>query len=174
MKDFPVSDPQAADIELNATDFFAEVIRTLSGELETTVGLEEAEGYINVVGRCLGDQIAEAYVREMGQLPGDIEGIAAILIDLKRRIGGNFALSSVEKDRMHFVNTRCPFGDRVKDRPSLCMMTTNVFGRIAAQANGYAHVEASETISQGSPCCRVTVSLDETSTDLGKGYEFYR
>ena len=44
-------------------------------------------------------------------------------------------------------------------RPSLCMMTSNVFGSIAARNLGYARVELQETIAEGAPGCRVTVHL---------------
>jgi hypothetical protein len=45
------------------------------------------------------------------------------------------------------------------------MMTSNVFGRIAADNLGYARVELQETIARGNPGCRIVVHLvpsDET------------
>ncbi len=42
-------------------------------------------------------------------------------------------------------------------RPSLCMMTSNVFGVIAAENLGYAKVALTETIALGAPGCRAVV-----------------
>ena len=51
------------------------------------------------------------------------------------------------------------------------MMTTNVFGRVAADATGYARVNVAEALSRGDDRCLVTVDLE---WDEGKdGHEFY-
>ena len=39
------------------------------------------------------------------------------------------------------------------------MMTSNVFGRIAADNLGYAGVHIEEAIARGDPGCRVIISL---------------
>jgi predicted ArsR family transcriptional regulator len=80
-------------------------------------------------------------------------------VDVKRRIEGDFFVIEETEDRIVFGNRACPFGEMVLDRPSLCMMTSNVFGYIAAQNLGYAAVELEETIAEGAPGCRVTVHL---------------
>jgi hypothetical protein len=43
------------------------------------------------------------------------------------------------------------------------MMTSNVFGSIAAENLGYAKVVLDETIAHGAPGCRVTVFLQPTA-----------
>lgn len=165
--------PETSDVDLNIEDFQGDVIRALTGELERTVGLQAAEGYINAVGCAIGDRISDAYIEKLGALPDDAEGLAALLVDLKRRIGGEFRAVSVAPNRIEFLNTRCPFGTKVEGRPSLCMMTTNVFGSIAAQATGYAHVEVARTIARGDGCCQVCVTLDEKDGNAETGHEFF-
>jgi signal transduction histidine kinase len=64
-----------------------------------------------------------------------------VLTDLKRRIDGGFSIESINETRIVLVNTRCPFGTYVEDRESLCMMTSNVSGRIAAHNLGYTPIE---------------------------------
>jgi len=44
----------------------------------------------------------------------------------------------------------------------MCMMTSNVFGQIAARNLGYAKIELQETIARGDAGCRVVVHLRET------------
>ena len=46
-------------------------------------------------------------------------------------------------------NRQCPFAEKVIGRPSMCMMTSNVFGHIAADNLGYSKVELRETIADG-------------------------
>jgi hypothetical protein len=43
------------------------------------------------------------------------------------------------------------------------MMTSNVFGVIAAENLGQAKVVLHETIAEGAPGCRVTVYLQDTA-----------
>jgi len=51
----------------------------------------------------------------------------------------------------------------VLSRPSMCMMTSNVFGVIAAENLGYARVDLEKTIAQGHGECRVVVHLGQSS-----------
>ena len=68
-------------------------------------------------------------------------------------------------------NRACPFGDRVRDRPSLCMMTSNVFGHIVSQNLGYARVVLDETIASGADGCRVTIELEpDAGREDGREY----
>ena len=72
-------------------------------------------------------------------------------------------------------NRKCPFGSKVIDRPSLCMMTSNVFGTITADNNGYAKVILGKTIAQGDIGCHVTIYFN--STEEAKkldGKEYYQ
>lgn len=173
MVDANVKPPATAEMDLCITSFYGDVIRALAGELETTVGIQSAEGYINVVGRILSDKIGDSYVDEIGRMPTEIRQVAEILIDLKHRIGGDFSVVAIDGKSVRFHNTRCPFGEKVKGRPSLCMMTTNVFGTIASRACGYAHVSADKSIARGDGFCSVTVSVEEDETHTKQGYEFF-
>lgn len=62
-----------------------------------------------------------------------------------------------------------PFGSYVRDRESLCMMTSNVFGKIASSNLGYARVVLEETIAKGDAGCRVVVNFGEGAG----GREYY-
>ena len=58
--------------------------------------------------------------------------MAAVLVDLKRRIQGDFSIVEQNDERIVFANRLCPFAEKVIGRPAMCMMTSNVFGGIAA------------------------------------------
>jgi hypothetical protein len=85
--------------------------------------------------------------------------VANVLVDLKRRIRGEFFVIEETDEKIVLGNRRCPFEDKVIGRPAMCMMTSNVFGSIAAQNLGYDKVVLEETIAQGAVGCRVTVFL---------------
>jgi len=161
----------AADIPLDRTRFFNQVIRALTGTLESTVGLEDAEAFITSVGSELGEAIGADYARALGGGPSDVQTLAAVLVDLKARIGGAFRVVSVDAGEIVLANTACPFAEAVHNRPSLCMMTTTVFGRIAATASGHARVSIDEAIARGDGRCIVRIAL--RPPEAGDGHDFF-
>jgi hypothetical protein len=71
-------------------------------------------------------------------------------------------------------SSSCPFGDAVLDRPSMCMMTSNVFGVITATNLGYAKVVLDETIAGKCRQCRVTIYLEQSpEAEAAQGREYY-
>lgn len=139
--------------------FMRTVIRELAGILEQTVGEREAEAYVNYVGLVLGRVMNATYREAFSSSQLDIEQVAATLVDLKARIDGGFEIETMDSKRLVLVNTTCPFGDKVIGRPSLCRMTANVFGSVAAENLGYARVRIDEAIARGDPGCRVVIDL---------------
>ncbi len=152
-------DPAAHPIPLERDLFLRRLLRELAGTLQDVVGAEEAAGYISVVGAAMGEHIDAEYRRALRLDRLDRAQVALVLVDLKRRIQGDFFVVEEDDTRIVLGNRACPFGELVRDRPSLCMMTSNVFGRIAAENLGYARVELQETIAQGDRGCRVVVHL---------------
>lgn len=150
----------ALPIHRDRDQFLRELIRELAGTLEDIVGLEEASGFVSIVGARIGDIMNNEYRQGLKETRLSIEQVSACLADLKRRINGGFSVESVDEEKITLVNTACPFGAYVQERPSLCMMTSNVFGRIAAQNLGFARVALEETIARGDAGCRVHVYLD--------------
>jgi predicted ArsR family transcriptional regulator len=151
------------------------MVRELAGTLEDVVGLDDAAGFVSVVGTSLGEQIDRAYRAALDTPTLAPEQVAAVLVDLKRRIQGDFFIIEQTADRLVLGNRACPFGDKVVDRPSMCMMTSNVFGHITAQNLGYAKVELAETIAAGAPGCRVVVHLRKgAEADDAEGREYFR
>lgn len=171
IEDIPV---KSLDIPLERDGFSRSLIRELSGLLEELVGLEEASGFISVVGQRIGTEIDGQYKQALHTPKLSKEQIAAVLLDLKERIQGDFYIIEADENRVVMGNNRCPFGDKVKDRPSLCMMTSNVFGTITAENNGYAKVILDKTIAQGDPGCHVTVYFNATAeAQQAQGREYY-
>ena len=163
------------DIPLERDMFLRNVVRELSGLLQDVVGLEEASGFISVVGQNIGHQINDTYKRALKVSSLSHAQIGQVLQDLKSRIQGDFYIVEANENKIVFGNRTCPFGDKVKDRPSLCMMTSNVFGTISAENAGYAKIELQKTIAQGDPECCVVVYLEEDDeAALSPGREYYQ
>lgn len=161
------------NVPLERDLFLRTLIRELSGVLEAVVGLEDASGFISVVGQNMGRQIDEAYKSALTVSNLSRQQVAEVLVDLKQRIQGDFYIIEQSDEKIVFGNRVCPFAEKVIGRPSMCMMTSNVFGSIAAENLGYAKVELQETIAQGAPGCRVVVYLqptDEAQEAQGREY----
>jgi predicted ArsR family transcriptional regulator len=168
-------DVRALPIPLERDGFLRTLIRELSGTLQDVVGLEEASGFISVVGQRVGEQINHDYraALEVGGL--DRSQVADVLVDLKRRIRGDFYVIEEDADKIVLGNRACPFAEKVVGRPAMCMMTSNVFGVIAAENLGYAKVELQETIAQGHAGCRVVVHLKPTPrAQAAEGREYFK
>lgn len=166
---------QDIDITLERDWFVRSLIRELSGLLEDVVGLEEASGFISVVGQNIGSMVDQQYRQALHIDKLSPEQIAQVLVDLKHRIQGDFYIIEQDDEKIIMGNRACPFADKVKDRPSLCMMTSNVFGTITAESNGYAKVALENTIALGDPECRVTVYLTSSETaDASDGREYFK
>ncbi len=162
-----------ADIPLDRDIFLRTLVRELATSLESIVGLAEASGYISVVGQTVGAHIDDMYTSALAVDRLSRQQVADVLVDLKQRINGDFYIIE-QDDRKIVLGTRsCPFAEKVIGRESMCMMTSNVFGTIAARNLGYAQVELVETIARGAAGCRVVVHLApgaDAGRDSGREY----
>ncbi|MFO7602667.1 MAG: methanogen output domain 1-containing protein [Gammaproteobacteria bacterium] len=161
------------DLPLDRDIFLRNLLRELSGTLETVVGIDEAAGFISLVGQHIGDWMNSEYRKALQLEQLNLEQVKDVLVDLKARIEGGFSIESFDAEKIVLVNNRCPFGDRVVGRPSLCMMTSNVFGTVTAENLGYAKVRLNKTIAQGDAGCHVVIYLnpnDESEQADGREY----
>lgn len=166
---------KALHVPLDRDVFTRTLIRELAGALEDVIGLEEASGYISVVGSAIGEQINQDYRHAYQVASLSREQVSDVLVDLKRRIQGNFFVIEESEDKIVLGNTACPFAEKVVGRRSMCMMTSNVFGHIAAENLGYGKVELQKTIAEGHGECRVVVYLKPTEeAERAQGREYQR
>ncbi len=163
------------DVPLERDVFLRTLISELARTLQDVVGEEEASGFVSVVGQRIGDSIDNQYKQALGLPQLSREQVSAVLVDLKRRIQGDFFIIEESDEKIVLGNRACPFAKKVLGRPALCMMTSNVFGSISAQNLGYAKVELQETIATGSNQCRVVVYLKPTAeAEAAVGREYLK
>ena len=168
-------DVSELDLPLERDVFLRSLIRELAGTLEGVVGIDEASGYISVVGSVIGEQINNHYRNALAVEGLSRDQVRDVLVDLKRRIQGDFYVVEETEDRIVLGNRACPFAEKVIGRTSMCMMTSNVFGRIAADNLGYGKVELRRTIAAGHPECTVVVYVKPTDEALAvEGREYVR
>ena len=165
---------RSAEVPLERDLFMRKLLRELTGTLENVVGIEDAAGYVSTVGAAMGQWIDEQYRSALSVENLNAAQVAQVFVDLKGRIGGDFFIVSLDEDKIVVGNRSCPFGDMAHDRPSLCMMTSNVFGRIAADNLGYARVELQDTIAQQGDECRIVVHLKPRDDVPADAREYYR
>lgn len=162
-------------IPLDRDIFLRSLIRELAGVLEDVVGIDEASGYVSLVGQNIGEWINGIYRKELGVSSLSREQVAEVLVDLKARIQGDFSVVSQDDGKIVLDNDTCPFGDKVLDRPSMCMMTSNVFGLIAAENLGYAKVVIEHSLAKRDKKCRVIVHLKPSpEAEASDGREYFR
>jgi predicted ArsR family transcriptional regulator len=158
---------------LDRDRFLRAMVQKMAIALEDVVGIDDAFAFISLVGRDLGVEFDEEYKARLGVSTLTREDIADVLVDLKRSIEGDFFVVAQDNDRIELGNRVCPFGDRVLGHPSICMMTSTMFGSIAARNTGYAKVELQQTIAEGATECAVVVHLRPTaaaSRAVGREY----
>jgi predicted ArsR family transcriptional regulator len=155
----PSREAASLEIALGRDLFLRSLIRELAGTLQDVIGTEDASGYISVVGVAIGEQMDATYRSAFAVDRLSRQQVTDVLVDLKRRIEGDFHVIEESEDRIVLGNRRCPFGEMVQDRPSLCMMTSNVFGHIVSQNLGYAGVDLEQTIAHRHAGCRVVIHL---------------
>lgn len=166
---------ETLDIPLERDGFLRDLLRHLAGTLEDVVGLDETSGFISIVGQRVGDEINRVYKDALSLDNLSRQQVAEVLVDLKDRIKGDFFIIEETEEKIVLGNRSCPFGDRVKDRPSLCMMTSNVFGVIAAENLGYSKVSIEEAIALGHSGCRVVVYLKPNEkASQAQGREYFK
>lgn len=170
----PQAEMAELDVPLERDVFLRSMLSELAGALQDVVGIDEAAGFVSLVGQRIGDQVNASYRAALGVSELSQQQVAEVLVDLKRRIKGDFSIAEQSEDRIVLVNSRCPFAEKVIGRPALCMMTSNVFGSITADNLGYARVELEETIAEGAPGCRVVVHLKMAQGEDAAGREYFR
>ena len=103
---------KALKIPLDRDVFTRTLIRELAGALEDVVGIEEASGYISIVGSAIGEQINQDYRRAYEVSSLSREQVADVLVNLKRRIQGNFFIIEEHEEKIVLGNTACPFAEK--------------------------------------------------------------
>jgi predicted ArsR family transcriptional regulator len=166
---------ESLNVPLERDVFLRTLVRELSGTLQDVVGLEEASGFVSVVGRRVGEAIDQQYKQALSLERLNREQVAQVLVDLKRRIQGKFYIVEESDEKIVLGNAACPFAEKVIGRPAMCMMTSNVFGTIAATNLGYAKVSLEKTIAEGGSECRVVVYLKPTDeAQEAEGRQYFR
>ncbi|MCJ8279806.1 MAG: methanogen output domain 1-containing protein [Rivularia sp. ALOHA_DT_140] len=171
----PETSMNALDVSLESNLFLRTLFRELSSTLQRLVGKEEASELINVVGKSIGREIDRKYKSALQVYNLSSEQISEVLVDFKNRIQGDFYIIEESDEKIVFGNRVCPFAEQVKNRSSMCNITSSVFGSIAAENLGYAKVELQETIAQGNPGCRVVIYLRLTKeAENARGREYFK
>lgn len=181
--DFAPSPTQRLPLASEANDglfdrdgFLRALIVELAKAVEYDHGPDAAEAAVAQLGASVGGRMEQAY-----RLDRDLEGplnhqeMAQFYVELKQALGGDFYVVDADERRIVLGNRACPFGEAVRLAPSLCRMTSSVFGGIAARnADRDVHVRLEERIALGDPECRVVVWLDDPPDGTAVAIHRYR
>ena len=163
------------DVSLDSDLFIRTLFQELSGSIQKVIDTKEASEFISLAANKMGREVDRKYKSALQVYNLSREQVAEVLVDLENRIQGDFYIIEESDEKIVFGNRNCPFRDKVRNRPSMCMMTSNIFGSIAAENLGYAKVELQETIAQGNPECRVVIYLRLTKeVENYPGREYFK
>lgn len=101
---------QELPIPLERDLFLRTLVRELSGALQDVDGLEEASGFINVVGQRIGEQLNTEYKAALGVSGLNRRQVGEVLVDLKRRIQGDFFILEEDPDKIVLGNREIKLG----------------------------------------------------------------
>jgi predicted ArsR family transcriptional regulator/anti-sigma regulatory factor (Ser/Thr protein kinase) len=154
--------------------FLRALVVQLASAVEDQHGPQAAQRAVAQVAADIGGQMEQEYRRAIGLVdqPLSVEQIAECLVRLKAAIGGSFRVVEVTPERIVLVNSRCPFGTEVQHSPSLCRMTSAVFGGIAARNADQAAVALDERIALGVPGCRVVIHLGTAAKAAQRAHHY--
>lgn len=160
----PSAGEAAEDGTFGKEAFLRALVVQLGEAVELHEGPGAAEAAVARVGAAVGGRMEEAYRAARGITERlDQDAVGDLYVRLKAAIDGGFRVVEANEDRLVLLNTRCPFGDAVRNAPGLCRMTSSVFGGIAARNSprGEAWVVLEERIAVGDPGCKIVVWLSE-------------
>lgn len=149
----------ALPVPLDRDIFLSSLIGELAGTLQDAVGREEATRLITAAGQRVGKQINRKYRCALAVTEIPRARLSEVLMDVSRRIHGDFYIVEEDEEKIVLGNPVCPFGAELAGRSAMCMMSCNVLGAIAAENLGYGRVVVEKAIAEGAPACRVVVRL---------------
>ncbi|GAA1436647.1 hypothetical protein GCM10009641_36580 [Mycobacterium cookii] len=155
--------------------FLRALVVQLAQTIEVQHGQDAADAAVAQVGTDVGGRMLEEF-RLAQAVTGRMspEEIGRCYVRLKHAIDGGFRVVEATEERIVLVNDRCPFGEAVRQAPSLCRMTSSVFGGIAARnSDEGATVLLEERIALGDVGCRVVVELSVTREDADPATHYY-
>jgi DNA-binding NarL/FixJ family response regulator len=156
----PAPEDFGADGWVGREPFLRALVVQASSRVEQRFGPDAIDSVITQVGADVGNRMEDEYRRARGTVERlSPEHMGELFVGLKRAIDGDFYVIEADDDQIVLGNRRCPFGEAVRRSPSLCRMTSSVFGGIAARNVGFAAVCLDERIAVGDDECRVRVLL---------------
>jgi hypothetical protein len=141
--------------------FLRALVVQLAQTIEIQHGQDAADAAVAQVGTDVGGRMLDEF-RLAEAVAGRMtpDEIGRCYVRLKHAIDGGFRVVEATAERIVLINDRCPFGEVVQQAPSLCRMTSSVFGGIAARnSEEGATVLLEERIALGDHGCRVVVEL---------------
>lgn len=156
---------RGAQVAIDREGFLTMVVGALSDTLGTMVGQREAEGFVNLVGMTISEQVLALYLKASGASRLNLVETLDAILDWKRRLGGDFRILETTGSEVVLINSRCPFAGPAAPPGAMCKMTSHVIGHMVAESQGYGRVTLADTIARGSPGCRIVIDLDPGGRD---------
>jgi anti-sigma regulatory factor (Ser/Thr protein kinase) len=125
----PLPSEARPDGTFGTQSFLRALVVQLARAVEYQHGPDAAEAAVAQVGTDVGGRMEEEFRRAEGLVERLTPAqVGECYVRLKHAIDGGFSVLEATEEKIVLVNDRCPFGDVVRSAPSLCRMTSSVFG----------------------------------------------
>ncbi|MCW3489115.1 two-component system sensor histidine kinase NtrB [Dethiobacter alkaliphilus] len=115
------------------------------------------------IGIKYGMQIEDQFRSEQeNQKELSVEQYAQLVTDFFSSLGGEYKVSSCDREKVIFTCRKCPFGHMVLKTPALCEVSAGVLGGMAARNFSYSKVSPQRSVAHKSCDCTITVYIKET------------
>lgn len=162
-------------ILLDSDVYLGKLFVELLDSLQKVVDTEENSEHINIVAKNTSREIDRKYKSALQVYNLSQVQLAQVLVDFYNQIKSDFYIIEVSNEKIVFGNRKCPFVEKIGDFPDICMMTSHMFGSIAAENLGYAKVDLQETIAKGNQGCRIVVYLRLTKeVENSSGIQYFK
>ncbi|MCX9084539.1 MAG: response regulator [Candidatus Methanoperedens sp.] len=99
------------------------------------------------------------WTKYIHDIPAEIFQTATLSCNVMNKIGGGFSVEETTEKGYIIINNKCPWGEKGKINPALCMITKAIFARIGIRIYKNVNVDIIETIAGGDNLCRIKLYM---------------
>lgn len=160
----------AGSVARSQSQICRQLVGFLTASLRDLLGEEAAESLMAQAGQTVAEGLDACYRKEFRVNKLSRAQVASVFVDPKTTIGWPFHVLYESDDRIELSTEACVSEELTEGYSALCMITSNVFGVIAAENLGYARVTVDQSTTSGNGGCRISIHLEPDESAAGREY----
>ena len=111
---------------------------------------------IGQMSKQVEDVIWDKYIKV---IPKEVAETANLTCNVLNKLGGGFSVKEISQKGYVLINDKCPWDEKRRVNPALCMMTKAIFARIGVHIYKDINVNLKKTIAGKDGCCSIELTL---------------